>query len=55
MGRTDKERTITDEEMTQLAINTELQRKFGFEPDHVVAVAKKSLVKIQRSPGSPAT
>ena len=30
----------------------ELQRKFGFEPDQVVTVAKDLLVKNQRSPAS---
>src|SRR6476619_5633076 len=32
----------------------ELQRKFGFEPDEVVTIAKDLLVRIQRSPASAA-
>jgi transketolase len=32
----------------------ELQRKFGFEPDQVVTIAKDLLVRNQRSPASAA-
>jgi transketolase len=32
----------------------ELQRKFGFEPDEVVTIAKDLLVRNQRNPASAA-